>query len=563
MWHRYNGIIVVGGLLACLLGTLPVQAATWCVGSAVDLTAALSAAESNGEDDLIQVVQGTYSGNFVYSTNEAYSLTIAGGYTADCATRIVDPANTVLDGQGAATVLALLSTGAADMAVDGVTLQHGVATRGVGGGLYVEPHGGNVALTHATLSGNMATFNGGGIGVEKADAVTIDHASINSNTALYGGGLHVEADTLTLRHVTLSDNTAGYDGGALHAWASILTLSHVTLSDNTAGYDGGGLRLGTDSFTLSHAVISDNTAGYNGGGAWVDATTVTIDHTTLSGNRAGCGNTAADSGGGLRVRADTLTLSHAVISGNTAQYNGGGISVWVGTLTLSNAVISDNTAGFDGGGLYAWASTFTLTHATVTANTATVSGGGVWVKLQGNSDQANIYNTIFWANDVRRGTGADLYLDNDGNGDLVPSPVNLYHNDVAYRTLSIRLPFPLDASNLDAQDPLFIDAARGDYHLQGGSPVIDRGDNTAPALPATDLDGNPRIINDVVDMGAYEYQGSMPCDANGDGHVDRRDAWELALYLWRDGEPLPGDADCHQDGEINFRDVLAILKTSR
>ena len=61
-------------------------------------------------------------------------------------------------------------------------------------------------------------------------------------------------------------------------------------------------------------------------------------------------------------------------------------------------------------------------------------------------------------------------------------------------------------------DPLFVDTAIGDYHLQSVSPCIDAGDNNAPALPASDLDGNPRKADGngdgmrIVDMGAFEYQ---------------------------------------------------------
>jgi len=47
----------------------------------------------------------------------------------------------------------------------------------------------------------------------------------------------------------------------------------------------------------------------------------------------------------------------------------------------------------------------------------------------------------------------------------------------------------------------------GDLHLQPGSPCIDTGDSDAvPPDIITDLDGNPRIVNEIVDMGAYELQ---------------------------------------------------------
>jgi hypothetical protein len=53
-----------------------------------------------------------------------------------------------------------------------------------------------------------------------------------------------------------------------------------------------------------------------------------------------------------------------------------------------------------------------------------------------------------------------------------------------------------------------------------------------------------------------------PCDANGDGKVDRQDARDLLNFLLGGGGALSGDADCHQDGVLNFRDVIAIFKAT-
>jgi hypothetical protein len=50
-----------------------------------------------------------------------------------------------------------------------------------------------------------------------------------------------------------------------------------------------------------------------------------------------------------------------------------------------------------------------------------------------------------------------------------------------------------------------VDPTSNDYHLGAGSPSIDAGDNTAPDLPAMDIDGDQRIINGQVDQGVDEY----------------------------------------------------------
>jgi len=62
--------------------------------------------------------------------------------------------------------------------------------------------------------------------------------------------------------------------------------------------------------------------------------------------------------------------------------------------------------------------------------------------------------------------------------------------------------------NIDS-DPLFIDPENGNYQLLSNSPCINTGtpDTTGLNLPEYDLAGNPRIYDDRIDMGCYEWQG--------------------------------------------------------
>ena len=93
-------IYLISALAITLLLPFSSHAETFCVSDATELQSTLTTAASNGEDDTIHIEQGTYVGSFIYASLEAHKLTVEGGYTSGCGSRDVDPANTVLDGNG-------------------------------------------------------------------------------------------------------------------------------------------------------------------------------------------------------------------------------------------------------------------------------------------------------------------------------------------------------------------------------------------------------------------------------------------------------------------------------
>ena len=54
-------------------------------------------------------------------------------------------------------------------------------------------------------------------------------------------------------------------------------------------------------------------------------------------------------------------------------------------------------------------------------------------------------------------------------------------------------------------EPMFVNVSADNYHLQTMSPCINAGTNMNWMIGAIDLDGGPRIYDDNVDMGCYEF----------------------------------------------------------
>jgi len=97
-------------------------------------------------------------------------------------------------------------------------------------------------------------------------------------------------------------------------------------------------------------------------------------------------------------------------------------------------------------------------------------------------------------------------------------------------------------------NPLFVDPDNGDYHLAAGSPCINAGTNGAVQPGETDLDGLPRIIGGVVDMGAYESTNGVTTNGVPWG-------WLLHYGIATDGS---GDGlDTDGDGSPNSAEYMA------
>jgi len=322
----------------------------------------------------------------------------------------------------------------------------------------------------------------------------------------------------------------------------------VWVDDDWAGSNPGdvvdGHIFGTDAF----AMIQDGIDAVASPGTVHVAAGTYYEHITLKDGvqvlGAGADVTTIDGSGtgDVVIGADNSTISGFTITNS-------GMAGYAGILCRysSPVIINNKITGNDGRGIFCYYSNATIinniianngdwgiwqNYSTPTINNNLIFGGrfGGGIMCANSSDSIIMNNTI--AENFFRGISCDhsspIITNNIITGcsywgiisEFSSFPTisynDVWHNRVDYVGCS---PGIGDISD----DPMFVDPAAGDYHLQPGSPCIDAGTNED--APSIDLEGNPRLIDGdgdgiaVVDMGAYEYVPPPPPGIGWDASI--------------------------------------------
>jgi parallel beta-helix repeat protein len=323
-------------------------------------------------------------------------------------------------------------------------------------------------------------------GTAVLDGFTISGGNANAYSPRNGGGLYNQFGTVQVTNCTFSENSAQYDGGGIYNYRGNLSLANCTFTGNLAGDNGGGIYNYQSDPSLANCTFRMNSAQYGGGGIHNNESSPSLANCAFSEN-------SARYGGGMYNDDSSPALTNCAFSGNSAyDYAGGMYNTNHSNLTLNNCIFTGNQARLYGGAMSYNNSGPTLTNCTFTGNRAP---DGNALAFNGRQSTVGLINCILW----------------DGGDEIW----NFNVSTITISYSNIQGGWRGGEGNIDV-DPLFVDPVGPDnipgteddnLRLAPLSPCVDAGDpDYVPGPDETDFNGNPRIVSDRIDMGAYEFQ---------------------------------------------------------
>ena len=296
-------------------------------------------------------------------------------------------------------------------------------------------------------------------------------------------------------HVVVMDLTPTAESGNNNTLPTVIdgfsiAEGHADGNPTDASGWGGGIFVtgdnsGGGAFSITRCFLVNNYAR-RGGAVYVDRTVVvrpttsTISYNTVFNNAAGERSSANNSGGGLYVAGAANVVNCEVFNNEN-----GGIAIAPAAAVINSTVARNTGSGIE--------------------------------KIDDGTGEAYVYNTVIWGNSYLYSTLSPRFIHSayhevqlsgdetvDADGNRYVSDRNR-GNDVAvpmFESPSLRTSYDREFNWRTMSYPLW------SWDIQEGSAFIDGGDGDMydDRFGTTDMAGQGRLSNGMIDIGAYEYQ---------------------------------------------------------
>ncbi|TVQ43413.1 MAG: calcium-binding protein [Gloeocapsa sp. DLM2.Bin57] len=288
-------------------------------------------------------------------------------------------------------------------------------------------------------------------------------------------------------------------------------VTAIDLTEETR-LDGVTIREG-----YSQNIPNDSNLRHYGAGLFANNSNLVLSNLNIADNQA-------QFGGGIVIAGNNsqATLVNNIFTDNIADRGGGGLLISDAQIEVVNNLFTGNIANATGGGAYLWRGTGNFINNTFADNSSQEQGSAITAE---NGANLTVNNSIIWGNNSEE-PGDQVY------NKLV---VDRFEDSTVTVTNSLVENGFTGQNNLEA-DPLFVYPTRGDYRLQSESPAINVGNNNVITVDV-DLSNNPRIINEIVDLGAYEFDPEIVYEIRGtNGNNNLRGTTGNDLILGLEGD---------------------------